>query len=62
LATFLVAQFLNCLLAGLHDFAHLLPDVFGDDDGRRLITSTTTSLATFLRAQVRIDGMKCDQS
>jgi len=46
LATFLVAQFLDCLLAGLHDFAHFLADVFRDDDGGRFITSST-GLATF---------------
>lgn len=62
LTTFLVAQFLDCLLAGLHDFAHPLADVFGDDDGGQFIGSSSTSLATFLRVRVSIDGFKGDES
>jgi hypothetical protein len=56
LATFLITQLLDCLLARLHDFAHSLANIFGNDNGGWLITPST-SLATFLRADVRTGGL-----
>lgn len=61
LATFLVAQFLDCLLAGLHDFAHLLANIFRYNNGGRFITSST-GLATLLRAQINTGGPESNKS
>ena len=57
LATVLVTQFLDCLLARLHDFAHSIANIFGDHNDGRFIASSSTGLATFLRVDVRTAGL-----